>query len=86
MPLPGWVGHATHYAGAVALDTVYDPPLRVVEITGSGVLKVILDDDDETDAGAIATITVVAGTPLTYYAIREIKTTGSTGTAGQGYT
>ena len=85
---PGWTGHVRHSLGVIALSdsTIYDPPMRVLEITGTGNLTVVLDGDDETDTNAQITLAVTAGTPLTYYAIRQARVTGSTATVGKGFT
>jgi hypothetical protein len=88
MPRADWVGHVRHNLGTITPNdnTIYDPPIRLLEITGSGTLNVILDGDDETDPASVAPLTVVSGTPLTQYAIRVVRATGLTATVGKGFT
>jgi len=86
MPLPEWTGHVRHFVGAITKSdsTIYDPPIRVLEITTGGTLNFVLDGDDETDPNAVVTKTFTAG-DVTYLAFRQVKT-GGTAVVGNGFT
>jgi len=88
LPLPGWVGHAVHSLGAITPSdaTVYDPPIRLLEIATSGNLCFVLEGDDETDPNARITIAVSASTEIANRAFRQIRATNTTCTLGNGYT
>jgi hypothetical protein len=88
---PGWTGHAIHAApvanaALVPSDTtIYDPPLRLVTITGQGNLVFTLHGDDETDANAKCTEAVNAGERIGIWAIRRLWA-ATTATGIKGYT
>jgi len=79
--LPGWTGHVTHKVAITPSDTVvYSTPLRVLACLTSGTVTYVLSDDDTTVAGNYVTRTLVAGQELTYYAIKQVRATGTTAT------
>lgn len=84
----GWTGQVSHFLGTITKDdtVTYDPPIRVLEITGDGNLVIVTQDDDETASASRATIAVKSGDRLTYWAIRQVRATSSTASVGNAWT
>ncbi len=83
--LPGWTGHITKYVAVTKSNaTIYDPPLRMLYSSAGGDVTIVLADDDETDSAKYITRTLVAGQELTFYAIRQVRSTGTTALGLEG--
>lgn len=87
MPNPEWVGHARHSLGVVTSSNtkVYDPPIRLLEVTGAGNLVVTLDLDDDSNTASKTTIAISGATEISNRAIRKIWT-DTTCSLGNAYT
>lgn len=75
------LGYVRHVVAVTASNaTLYDPPLLRLVASGGGTVTLVLDGDDETDSTKYMTVTLTANVPLTGYAIRQVRATGTTAT------
>jgi len=82
-----WIGHVREYLGALTPSdvTLYDPPIRMLTVAGTGNVVVVLDADDETVSANYVTIAVEATEILTEFAIRQVRSTSTTATGLKGF-